>query len=211
MRGRHDTNRLYGPRWNREKYLTTFGVQPAGRQANATQEAFARARSVWPRRDSTTGSIGSDRGRTSPAEMARGRPKPTCAGPPGRARACRVLCGPHGALSLASLVSRLSSLIPRLFWSLCESLSSLLFYVFTTTSPYSSRSLRRLRARHSPSRFFLAVSPSLLSPPRRLLPSARAAKMRWFRGREREMLNSGASIKGRRNSLRDNCHKTCRV
>lgn len=70
-------------------------VRPAGRQANATQEAFARARSVWPRLDSTTGP---SRGRTSSPDLARGSPKPTCAGPPGRARACRVLCG----LTLAS-------------------------------------------------------------------------------------------------------------
>lgn len=70
-------------------------ARPAGRQANATQEAFARARSVWPRLDSTTGP---SRGRTSSPDLARGSPKPTCAGPPGRARACRVLCG----LTLAS-------------------------------------------------------------------------------------------------------------
>lgn len=72
-------------------------ARPAGRQANATQEAFARARSVWPRLDSTTGP---SRGRTSWADLARGRPKPTCAGPPGRARACRVLCGLTFASSL---------------------------------------------------------------------------------------------------------------
>lgn len=70
-------------------------ARPAGRQANATQEAFARARSVWPRLDSTTGS---SRGRTSSPDLVRGCPKPTCAGPPGRARACRILCG----LTLAS-------------------------------------------------------------------------------------------------------------
>lgn len=70
-------------------------ARPAGRQANATQEAFTRARSVWPRLDSITGP---NRGRTSSSDLARGCPKPTCAGPPGRARACRVLCG----LTLAS-------------------------------------------------------------------------------------------------------------
>ncbi|KAI4501819.1 hypothetical protein M0802_003154 [Mischocyttarus mexicanus] len=46
-------------------------VRPAGRQANATQEAFARARSVWPRSRSTTGP---SRRRTSPAEVARKEP-----------------------------------------------------------------------------------------------------------------------------------------
>lgn len=99
-------------------------VRPAGRQANATQEAFARARSVWPRRGPTTGP---NRGRTSPAEMTRGHPKPTCAGPPGRARACRVLCGPSWSLSLlSSFLSRpclTASPLVRMFATPLDALS----------------------------------------------------------------------------------------
>lgn len=146
MRGRHDTNRLYGPR--REVPY----ARPAGRQANATQEAFARARSVWPRRNPTTGP---DRGRTSLAEVARGCPKPTCAGPPGRARACRVLCGPLGSRSLP---------VP----SPC-SIPTLLF-----TTLLDARSLRRLRARHSLSFSLSSSLPSSLFNP---LPSLRSCRL----------------------------------
>lgn len=62
----------------------------AGRQANATQEAFARVRSVWPRQTSTTGT---NRVSTILTDYHRIFPNGTCARPPGRARACRVLCG----------------------------------------------------------------------------------------------------------------------
>lgn len=146
-------------------------VQPAGRQANATQEAFARARSVWPRLTSTTGP---NRERTSSIDVTRRCPKPTCAGPPGRARACRVLCGLLGLreLLLSSLLSKCSS---------SPHCSSLLF-----TTLLSARSLRRLCALPSLSRFFPAFFVPLISPSPSTpsLTSARAAKMRWFRGRE---------------------------
>lgn len=150
-------------------------VRPAGQQANATQEAFARARSVWPRRDSTTGP---NRGRTSPAEVARGCPKPTCAGPPGRARACRVLCGPLGLsllpLSLSSRRSAVPLLSPPraspLFTTLLDARSLRRGY---TCAPLSFSFPRRLSLLH------LTRSPSTPSH-----ASARAAKMRWFRGRE---------------------------
>jgi len=153
-------------------------VRPAGRQANATQEAFARARSVWPRCDSTTGP---NRGRTSPTEVTRGYPKLTCASPPGRARACRVLCGPLGFTVPALFVGPFSS--HRL---------SLLFTTLLDTRP-----LRRLRARHSLSRFFFNFSlfHLLPSPSTPSLTFAWAAKMRWFRGREAGD-DSGASTKG---------------
>lgn len=120
-------------------------ARPAGRQANATQEAFARARSVWPRRNPTTGP---DRERTSSVEVERRCPKPTCAGPPGRARACRVLCGLLGSYSLP----------PSL--PLTPFRSSLLF-----TTLLDARSLRRLRACHSLffSRFFSAFSVQLVA------------------------------------------------
>lgn len=126
-------------------------ARPAGRQANATQEAFARARSVWPRLDSTTGP---SRGRTSWADLARGRPKPTCAGPPGRARACRVLCGLTFASSLflffltgSSLSVTLSS---RPFSRSSLSVSPSSFSVFPAFHFFSYSSRR-------PSFFFLLL------------------------------------------------------
>lgn len=82
-------------------------ARPAGRQANATQEAFARARSVWPRLDSTTGP---SRALTNGPDLTRAGPKPTCAGPPGRARACRVLCGLTLASSLLPILPYPSSI-----------------------------------------------------------------------------------------------------
>lgn len=102
-----------------------------------------------------------------PSRSSAMMPEPTCAGPPGRARACRVLCGPLGSYSLP---------VPSPY-----SIPTLLF-----TTLLDARSLRRLRARHSPS-FFLSAS-SLFSPlPSPSVPSLSsvwAAKMRWFRRRE---------------------------
>lgn len=167
-------------------------ARPAGRQANATQEAFARARSVWPRRGPTTGP---DRGRTSSAEVARRRPKPSCAGPPGRARACRVLCGPFWVLAL----------FPSL--PLTPFRSSLLF-----TTLLDARSLTRLRARHS-----LFLSLSLFLFVFSVQPVAFAVRtVSWLgpscedevvpKKRRARDADSGASIEGRREHC-DNYHE----
>nr|KAF7434651.1 hypothetical protein H0235_002842 [Vespula pensylvanica] len=87
-------------------------VRPAGRQANATQEAFARARSVWPRSRSTTGP---SRRRTSAAEVARGRPKRTCAGPPANLFHVPASSGPFTIFgrSLASQTHRPAAPVTR--------------------------------------------------------------------------------------------------
>lgn len=81
-----------GPRWNGEKRYLTFGL-PAGRRMPPRKRS--RVRDLCGLGAILT--TGPNRGRTSTAEIARERPKPTCAGPPGRARACRVLCGPMGS------------------------------------------------------------------------------------------------------------------
>lgn len=200
MRGRHDTNRLYGPRWNGEKKYLTFGL-PAGRRMPPRKRS--RVRDLCGLGAILT--TGPNRGPTSMAEVVRKCPKPTCAGPPGRARACRVLCGPMGSgLPLSSSSSSSATLLS--FWARFWPLRAA--RLFTTL--LDARSLRRLRARHSSSRFLLALSSSSLlpSPSTPSLTSARAAKMRWFRGREREveMLTVARVLRDTEKTLRQQVH-----
>lgn len=113
MRGRHDTNRLYGPRWNREKYLT-FGL-PAGRRMPPRKRSRVRdlcglgaARPPGPTEDA----------RARPRWREDARSRRVLAHPVERARAASCVV-PRGAsrFSLPSpLVSRpclaASSLLP---------------------------------------------------------------------------------------------------
>lgn len=122
MRGRHDTNRLYGPRWNGEKY-PTFGL-PAGRRMPPRKRSRVRdlcgLGAIRP-----PGPTEGPRARPRCREDARRRR--VLAHPVERARAASCVV-PRGALSLlSSLVSLRGP--PS---SLCPHPSPPPFCVFTT-------------------------------------------------------------------------------
>lgn len=168
MRGRHDTNRLYGPRWNRERYLT-FGL-PAGRRMPPRKRSRVRdlcglgaARPPGPTEDA----------RARPRGREDARSRRVLAHPVERARAASCVV-PRGASRFSPpaspFVSRLCRAASPLLPALATPLDALSLPETATCAPLSlslPRRAYRLRVVH-------AVS----------YPLTRAAKMRWFRGRE---------------------------